>query len=41
MIGFTKDEKVKVWLNENFALNHPNFERPILQTTSTTELFTG
>jgi|688.fasta_scaffold411749_1 hypothetical protein len=41
MIGFTKDGKVKVWLNENFAVNHPNFERPTLQTTVTTDLFAG
>ena len=29
------DGEVRVWLNENFALNHPATERPELQITST------
>ena len=33
MIGVTPQGQVKAWLNENFAYNHPSFEKPCLQTT--------
>lgn len=35
MIGVNNNGEVKVWLNENFAENHPAFEKPVLQTTLT------
>lgn len=34
MVGFNRDNQVKVWLNENFAQNHPEIEKPVLQITS-------
>lgn len=35
MIGFTPHGFVKVWMNENFALNHPSIESiSPLQTTN-------
>ena len=33
MIGINNQNEVKVWLNENFAENHPVAEKPFLQTT--------
>lgn len=41
MIGFNNNGEAKVWLNDNFAENHPVSERPILQTTMTNEALTG
>jgi len=38
MVGVNTEGVVKVWLNENFALNHPTSERPSLQITSTVSL---
>ena len=38
MVGVNTDGEVKVWLNENFGLNHPTLERPSLQITSTATL---
>ena len=34
MIGVNNENSVKVWLNENYAQNHPTLEKPFLQTTS-------
>lgn len=34
MIGVNNENSVKVWLNENFAQNHPVSEKPFLQITS-------
>jgi hypothetical protein len=31
MIGVNTRGEPRVWLNENYAENHPVFERPILQ----------
>ena len=36
MIGLNNHGEVKVWLNENFAYNHPNFEMPMLEKVSST-----
>ena len=33
LIGINNQNEVKVWLNENFAENHPILEKPFLQTT--------
>ena len=33
MIGVNTKGEVKVWVNQNYAYNHPAQERPILQTT--------
>lgn len=37
MMGVNPDGEVRVWLNDNFALNHPSSEVPDLQITSTNE----
>lgn len=34
MVGLNKEGCVKVWLNENFAANHPEVERPLLEITA-------
>lgn len=36
MIGVNNQGEVKSWLNENFAYNHPSYEKPFLQTTALT-----
>lgn len=28
MIGFTKEGQTKVWVNENFGMNYPNYYHP-------------
>jgi hypothetical protein len=38
MIGINLKGKVKVWLNENFANNHPCDEKPMLQMTCANEM---
>ena len=34
MVGVNEEGKVKVWANENFALNHPATEKHVLETTA-------
>jgi hypothetical protein len=34
MVGLNPQGQVRVWLNENFADNHPPTERPMLQVTA-------
>jgi hypothetical protein len=38
MIGINPKGMVKVWLNENFADNHPSDEKPMLQMTCANEM---
>lgn len=38
LIGMSTDNKVKVWVNENFALNHPSHEIPYLKTMGSFDL---
>ena len=38
MMGLNKNGHVKVWLNEEWAQNHPTLEKPLLQIT-TSHLF--
>ena len=34
MIGFTPRGEAKVWMNENYGVNHPSHEQGILQSTT-------
>jgi hypothetical protein len=35
MIGINNDGEIKVWVNPDFAENHPLTERPLLFTSGT------
>lgn len=38
MIGFNRDGSAKVWVNENFANNHPSYPLPHLESTTGREV---